>query len=516
MIEKKICELREFMIGVFLSSWQRNLTWSMEAAEALYDTIIKKMYHEYCKIDPIKLGRYSESNTETGLVYELNYMNPVKGTKHRKIGSRDLKHIKHLQDGQQRLTCILFMLFGDIWTEGGKKYYLYFNLQNNEIVFDPRNRTVIMDQGITTMVKTSKIFEIFMSDVDTTIKIQQCHDLRFSYDDVKDLVDHVLNYIIRFEIEEFESKTQALDYFRRQNSGMPLTHYELFINYLIEYIGDYEFDQYFEDATNELNNALPTPYFKKKKKRVGKEDFALNMMSYRTRQNESYQTLSLYPKESITTGVDNESVNERTINTFKNKLLKYLKKLLNTKIEVESSDGLSWETIFPYKSLFTSYRLPMLSLVRQMGNGIDARTNDALPKQAIRFLLHLICTGHSSHSKHTPESRELFAMNHLDELREKELSVDLDQVPIDTKIFLVATSVDVNYKLHPIFSSISKSLFNKTWRSEESLTDVDMNEVEILPSDERNTNIEIFLEERKKEINKRMKILLEKYDIRVS
>jgi len=499
---------------MYLSSWQRNLSWTYMDAESLYDTMIMSMNHSYCNIDPIKIGRYSQSSNEMGLIYDINFKNPVRGTKHLKIGNEELKKIRHLQDGQQRLTSILFLGYGESWTEGKDKYYLYLDIINKEIVFDNRERTAIFDQGMATLVRTSKLFEIFMSDTPVQIKQQQCHELHFEYDNVEKIINHLLNYKIKFDTVNFQNKTEALDYFRRQNSGRALTSYQLFINKLVEFVGDNEYDRFFEECTKELNREVPYPYFPNKKGSVGKEDFSLNMMSYRTMDDKT--SLKDYTLTQITRGLENEPVNEETIKAFKQKLSKYLKKLLNTKIKLQT-DGLEWETCLPYHILFKSFRLPTLALIKHMGrgNGIDARTNDPLPEQAIRFIIHMLCTGNKSRQKLTPESKELFTMTNLESFSEKELTVSLDQVPIETKILLVATSINKKYKKYSVFNSLPKSFNNLTFRSEEPLVDEEhLSEIEILPSPNI-TNTERFLEQRRKEINDRLIKLLEKYNIRV-
>lgn len=526
----KIKDLKEKAESIYLSSWQRLLTWTKEDMLFLIDTILKaKQGYSYCKINPIKIGTYPPQQLDgNSLVFRMEYIEPVVGQPHVKIGSKRLAQINHLQDGQQRMTSLLFMLFGKTWKENNKLWQLYFDIADQSFEFIARtesgDRPVLVTDGVVEFVKASTLFDIFMNTQRDTDKAVECNRLGFDYEDVKDTINHILGYEIDFDYKQYNNITEALDDFKRTNAGRPLSDYALFINNLVEYVGDFEFDKFFDDGKKKVNDAVPgnSNYFSPQQK--GKEDFALNMMSFRADPYRTPTNLSGFKKYIIKGEngcIETDPVNETTIDAFQRKLSRFITKLLNTKIEVNSTSGETWETYLPYDILFKNCRLPMLALLRHMGsaNGMDARStvSDPLPKQGIRFLIHHLCLNNKAHSKHTPFSKRLFGMRNLDQFENETLEVDLDEIDPKVKIRLVASSYNnTGISESTIFSNITKAQgYNVVVRSEGLLTDdLERQSIEILPEN-HNIDTEEFFNERKREINQRLKDLLSEYDITV-
>ena len=524
----KIFQLKDFIEldnkTLYLSTWQRNFVWTTDKVLELFDTIIKKRERDYCDINDFIIGSYPPNIHDETLCYKINYKTPEVNKAHRKVGRKYLSQIRQIQDAQQRMTSILFMLYGDYLTEKGKKYYLYFDIDNQDFFFDTKDE---FKQGC---VKNSKLFNIFLNTNTSTIQKQEaCEREGFHYDDVVDMVNHILQFDIDIKHKSYHNINEALDDFRRTNSGHQLTSYDLFIDKLVELVDDMEFDTFFETAYKEVNQSIPISlaYFNSTNILRGKHDFALNLMTYRSRPSENKTTLHHFEDHIFRGGegcIENDPINEDTIKDFRNRLSKFIKKLLNTKITVTNSETRTWETHLPYKDIFKSCRLPVVAILRHMGRNqgrdIDARSNGALDKQAIRFLIHLICLNNRNHSKHTTSSIELFKCDSLEDFTNVPLEIHIDEIPIETKIQLCASSLtnDTIYNIKGIFHDVDLvDKWSKTYRSGDDLltTNVSREIIEMLPSQHQNRNHKKFLDRRRDEINKRLISLLEEYDITV-
>ena len=523
----KIFQLRDFIEQdnktLYLSTWQRNFVWTTDKVLELFDTIMKKRECDYCDINDFIIGSYPPHVHDESLCYQINYRKPEVNKAHKKVGKKYLSQIRHIQDAQQRMTSTLFMLYGDYLIEKGKKYYLYFDIINQEFFFDNK------DEFKRNCVKSSKLFGIFLNTNTSTIQKQEaCEREGFQYDDVVEMVNHILQFDISIKHKSYRNIKEALDDFRRTNSGHQLTSYDLFIDKLVELVDDLEFDTFFEKAYKEVNQSIPVQlaYFNSTNILKGKHDFALNLMTYRSRPNENKTTLHHFP-DYVFNGdepcIENSPIDEDTIKDFRNRLSKFIKKLLNTTIEV--TDGTrTWKTHLPYKHIFKSCRLPVVAILRHMGRNqgreIDARSNSALDKQAIRFLIHLICLNNRNHSKHTSSSIDLFKCNTLEDFAEVPLEIHIDEIPIETKLLLCASSLtnDTVYSKKGIFNDLDLvDKWSKVYRCGDDLltNNISRETIEFLPSQNQRRNHKRFLDNRRDEINKRLITLLEEYNITV-